>query len=252
MSAPARFRASCRRGAAIAVSVFLCVLAGLSACAPTYEATENGPPRNDLPDGESPIRSPEPTRPADPADATPACPAGDRDDGVLPSGDAGDAGDAARPSCSHLGANVARCALARASSTFGNPRFSAAAAIDGLLGTSWYSSSSACDAGACDGESVYLDVVFDAPRTLGRVVLRGNRDFPTGFDVLSARVVLMDGTRRVLTSTDVTTTRGAEPNGDAEWIVSPPVSCVARVRVIVIRAEGAREPGLAEVEAYLP
>ena len=153
-------------------------------------------------------------------------------------------------SCSQPGANFSLCATATASTSYQPTTFRPSAAIDGTLTTSWYGAGGACEAGICPGENVFIEVAFDQPRTVGLIAIRGNRDFATGYDVLRVRIVTMDANRRVLSTRDVTTTRGAEPNGDAQLILSPAAACVSFVRVIALTTEGSTEPGLAEIEAY--
>ena len=96
---------------------------------------------------------------------------------------------------------------------------------------------------------MYLDVAFDAPRTIGRVGIYGNREYQSGYDVLTARLELFDGVGTRIFTQDVTTDRDAEPNGNADVLVSPPRACVASMRLILLTSEGA-EPGIAEIQAF--
>lgn len=153
-------------------------------------------------------------------------------------------------SCSQSGANFSLCATATASSSYPSASFRPSAAIDGVLGTSWYAAAGICEAGVCPDESVFLEVAFDQPRTVGLISIRGNRDFPSGYDVLSARIVAMDANRRVLSTRDVATTRGAEPNAEAQVVLLPAAACVSYIRVIALTTESANDPGFAEIEAY--
>ena len=165
--------------------------------------------------------------------------------------DATDGGtfDASDAACVVPLGNFAFCGTASSTSVYSSS-YPASAVNDGVLTSSWYAMSSACPGNMCPGAMIRVDVVFDVLRTVGRIALSGNRDsYPTGYDVLSARLELLDGAGAVVHSADVTTTRGNEPNGDVDHIVSPAVASVKAVRVIVLTAESGG-PGLGEVRAF--
>lgn len=172
--------------------------------------------------------------------------AGDADDGASVV-DASDAGDGAGNCVPPLG-NVAFCGTASATSTYSST-FAPSAINDGDLNSSWYAATGACAAGVCAGDSLRVDVVLDAARTIGRVKIFGNRDYLTGFDVLTARIDLLDGLGAVVTTAAVTTTRGNEPNGDVDYVVSPAATSVKTVRVVVVTGESSG-PGMAEIQAF--
>lgn len=160
----------------------------------------------------------------------------------------GGAADVDAGPCVPPNGNFAFCATASATSTYSSG-YPASQANDGDVNTSWYAASGACPSGTCPSETIRVDLALDVSRTIGRVKLFGNRDFDTGYDVLTARVQLLDGASNVLHTADVTATRGTEPNGDVDHVVSPAVSGVTSIRVIVLTAES-DGPGLAEIEAY--
>lgn len=165
--------------------------------------------------------------------------------------DAGDAGCPVAPSaCVPPGGNVAACGAATATSTYSG--YSPSALVDDVLTTSWYASTGACPAGVCPGTSVSIDVELDTPRTIKRVELYGNRDgYPTDYDVLTARVQLLGEADAVLATQDVTTSRGSEPNGDATVTLATALTCVRKIRVIVLTGEATYdEPGFAEIRAF--
>jgi hypothetical protein len=144
--------------------------------------------------------------------------------------------------------DYAFCGTATATSEYSSS-YAASLVNDGSLDTSWYSASSTCPAGVC-GTTLSVDIALDVPRTIGRVKLFGNRDYPTGYDTLTARIQLLDVNGAVVHTADVATGRGlTEPNGDLDSVVAPAVACVATVRVIVLTGEG-DGPGLAEVQAF--
>lgn len=147
--------------------------------------------------------------------------------------------------------NVARLGTARASSVGLYP---AALVIDADPKTSWYAVSGSCpldlasSAYVCAGDTTYVEVVLDTPRIVERVKISGNRDaFASGYDVLTGRILLLDGDGASMYDADLTTTRGAEPNGDADHAVTPPVANVKVVRFVVRTAESSG-PGIGELE----
>ncbi len=168
--------------------------------------------------------------------------------------DASDAGtrDAAKTpdaGCVPPLGNFAICGTASATSTYSGS-YRASSLNDDALDTSWYATRTACPAGTCAGESIHVDIVLDRPRTVGRVKLFGNRDlYSSGYDVMTARIELLDGAGSVVHMANVTTSKGFEPNGDVDHAVTPAVALAKTVRVIVLTAES-NGPGLGEVQVF--
>lgn len=151
--------------------------------------------------------------------------------------------------------NVALLGQAVATSLYSGS-YPASNLIDGDLATSWYPSSdctSNSDGGddyVCTDIPVSATLTLDKARTIGRVKLFGNRDeYPTGYDVFTARIELLDAADAVVYSATVTTSRGAEPNGDVDHAIAPAKSGVRKIRVVILTGE-ALGPGLGEIEAY--
>lgn len=158
--------------------------------------------------------------------------------------DAADAADAADASCVPPSGNFARCGVATATSEYTG--FGAEKANDGDINSGWYAATGACPSNACPGTTISVTVSLDVARTIGRVKIFGNRDYPTGFDTLTARIQLLGAANAVLHTADVTAV-GAD--ADVDHVVSPVVSAVTAVRVIVLTGESTG-PGLAEIEAF--
>jgi hypothetical protein len=159
---------------------------------------------------------------------------------------ASDAADAGSPT------NYATLGVATATSNY--PDYPASQVNDGVATTSWYAAQGSCS--NTGGGAIYvcaatnIEVAFASVHTIGRVRLLGNRDiYPEGYDVLTARIELVGTNGAVLYSADVTTSRGAEPNGDVEHVVTPAKANVKKVRVVLLTGE-ASSSGLAEIEAY--
>jgi hypothetical protein len=150
-------------------------------------------------------------------------------------------------------ANLALTAVAVATSTL--PNYPAAQVNDGNLSTSWYAAKGSCT--ATQGTTTYgcgpgfggaqptaIALQWASPQTIGHVRLYGNRDAPTGFNVLTGTIQLFDGNGHVVQSVDVAT--GAM--GDFETTFQP-VSGVIVVQEALITAES-DEPGVAELQVF--
>jgi hypothetical protein len=153
-------------------------------------------------------------------------------------------------------------ALGSATATSVHPKdnggaYLASNAIDGQMGTSWYADYNSCsktaDSGAafvCANPSTKIDIRLDTLRTIGRVKVFGNRGgYSSGWDVLRLRIELLDDAATVLYTAEKATSRGAEPNGDVDHVITPARPNVRTVRIVVLSAEN-DDPGLAEIEAY--
>lgn len=128
--------------------------------------------------------------------------------------------------------------------------------IDGKKSTSWYAAPDSCqlpNGGAeyvCVAPQPSIDIKLDLLRTIGRVKVFGNRgDYASDWDVLKLRLELLDDAANVLYTAEKATSRGAEPNGDVDIVITPARTNVRTVRVVVLTGEQ-DDPGLAEIEAY--
>lgn len=181
---------------------------------------------------------------------------GANDAGPGPNDAAADAAKDAGPvdaGCAPPNGNFAYCGTASATSEY-NSSYPASNVNDGVLdGSSWYLAVGSCavDAGigSC-GTTNYVEVTLDQTRSIKRVKIFGNRGtYAMGYDTLTARIQLLSAANAVLATADVTTSRGAEPNGDVDHAFASVVAQVKKIRVLVLTGES-DEPGIAEIEAY--
>jgi hypothetical protein len=150
--------------------------------------------------------------------------------------------------------NLALRGDASATSTY-SESYGAENLNDGSLYYGWFAASYACD-GLPDGGGPFrctnlnVSITFDVPVTIGRVKLFGPGGVSnSGFAVLTARIELLDAKGGRLALTPVTTSRGADTNGNGDQAFTPPVPNVATIRVDVDTSE-AGGPGIGEIEAY--
>jgi hypothetical protein len=179
--------------------------------------------------------------------------------GAVQDGGASPADGAASQDGGTEAVNFARLGSATATSVHppdADGTYTAENAIDGKPETSWYADYKSCGKTADSGAELVcttaptIDVRLDALRTIGRVKVVGNRGpYGSGWDVLRLRLELLGDAGESLYSVEKATTRGAEPNGDVDQIITPAKADVRTVRIVVLTAEK-DDPGLAEIEAY--
>jgi von Willebrand factor type A domain-containing protein/PKD domain-containing protein len=131
-------------------------------------------------------------------------------------------------------------ATARASSTFSSG-FSPLRAIDGDLGTSWFT---AVRDAANLGTSPYFEILLPVDATVTTLRMFGNRRFANGFDFFAGIFQLFDAGDQVLFDSGEVTLPA--PNRDVELPI-PNVTGVRRVR-FTATADESDDPGFAELE----
>lgn len=139
------------------------------------------------------------------------------------------------------------CGTATATSTYVGPltTYSASRVIDGDLGTSWFAASNACPNNTCAG-NITVTVTLRQTQTIGRVKLFANREFASGFNVLTARIELLDANDAVLRQVNVApSTSGA----DIDQAILPAQSCVRKIRIVPLTGEDPG-PGFAEIQIF--
>lgn len=121
--------------------------------------------------------------------------------------------------------------------------------IDFDNSTSWYVDS-LCSMQTmdfcCISQNVQL--TLSNPRTISAVVIRGNRDFSSGFDVLTGTLELIGANGGVLATRAVVTSR---PAGDWAIAFSPAVANVRTVRFTPGWSDSSAS-GFAELQLYGP
>ena len=167
-------------------------------------------------------------------------------------------GDGVRTGTFNVGSNLAQSATASASSEF-SASWPVAQGHDGDLSTSWFTRDNDCASlSFCTSVPFYV-VAFDGPKRIGRIALRGNREFIDDYDFIAGRFEILGPTsspdagegpdggsgRPVLWSRHV---RLQNPRRDIDVRIPPPVQGHA-VR-FVAEADESNTPGLAELEVF--
>ncbi|MDP3233450.1 MAG: hypothetical protein Q8N26_11785, partial [Myxococcales bacterium] len=134
---------------------------------------------------------------------------------------------------------------ASATSTYSG--YPARQVLDLDLQTSWYIDSQ-CTASSslycCDAHSIRLDL--PTARSISAVIIRGNRDFASSYDIFTARLDFLNASGAVITSRQVVFNR---PESDWAAPFTPTIQNVRAVRLIPGWAESSA-PGLAEIVLY--
>ncbi len=151
----------------------------------------------------------------------------------------------------NLGRNLATLpgVVTSASSEYGEG-WTIARGADNDLYTSWFPAAGDCiSAGPATCSRVpFYQITFPSPQTVGRIALRGNREYTAGYDFLRARFEVLGAEGVVLWS-------GAyelpEPDRDIDVTLPAAVAEATGVRFVSERDES-EDPGFGELEVFAP
>jgi hypothetical protein len=136
-----------------------------------------------------------------------------------------------------------------ASSEYGEG-WTIARGADNNLYTSWFPEAGDCvSAGPATCTRVpFYQVAFPTPQTVGRIALRGNREYTTGYDFLRARFEVLGAGGTVLWSGSYEL---PEPDRDLDITLPTPATNATAVRFTSERDES-EDPGFGELEIFAP
>jgi IPT/TIG domain len=136
-----------------------------------------------------------------------------------------------------------------ASSEYGGD-WTIARGADNDLYTSWFTAAGDCvSAGPTTCMTVpWFTVSFAGPQTVGRIAVRGNREYTSGYDFLRARLEVLGDGGAVLWSAAYEL---PQPDRDLDVVLPRPVSNAAAVRFTSEKDES-EDPGLGELEVFAP
>jgi hypothetical protein len=151
----------------------------------------------------------------------------------------------------NLGRNLATLpgVTATASSEYGEG-WTIARGTDNDLYTSWFPAAGDCvSAGPATCTRVpFYQITFPAPQTVGRIALRGNREYTTGYDFLRARFEVLGPGGAPLWSAAYEL---PEPDRDLDITLPTPIPNATAVRFTSERDES-EDPGFGELEVFAP
>jgi hypothetical protein len=156
---------------------------------------------------------------------------------------------AVRGTVFNVGPNVTQGASVSASSASPSPSKPATRAIDDDLTKSWFTNDQNCVSEPTCTAPPQLTVFFATAMNIGRIGVRGNREYRTGYNFLRGRLEILGagdgGARPILHTRRVVL---PNPNHDVDVVLSPPVTGNA-VR-FVSEADQSTSPGLSELEVF--
>jgi hypothetical protein len=146
----------------------------------------------------------------------------------------------------NVGKNLAHMngATVQTSSEYGTA-WSKERGVDNDLSTSWFSALGDCATDTSCTSVPWIRVIFPSAQTVSRIALRGNREYPSGYDFLRANIDVV-GDAGVLWSGSYNL---PNPDRDLDITLLVPVAGATSVKFTSLADEG-REPGLAELEVF--
>jgi hypothetical protein len=150
----------------------------------------------------------------------------------------------------NVGMNLVRLpgAAATASTEFNTTNWSMMSGSDNNLQTSWFSAPGDCATEAGCTHVPSYKITFPSPQVVGRVSMRGNREYASGYDFIAGRFELLNASGATIWSADRLL---PDPDRDLDILVSPPLSGVTAVR-FTSTADESDEPGFSELEVFGP
>jgi len=135
---------------------------------------------------------------------------------------------------------------ATSSTQYNTSNWSRMSGYDNNLQTSFFTAHGDC-AGppACTIMPVY-QLTFPTPQAVGRIAMRGNREYASGYDFIEGRFDLLDVNGAVLWTADRLL---PDPDRDLDILVEPRVGNVASVRFTSVQDQP-DEPGFSELEVF--
>jgi len=160
-----------------------------------------------------------------------------------------------RGSVFNIGTNLSTTANVSTNGDYSGWPFSKA--VDNNLATSWFTANGICATDMSCGAIPVAEIEFATPKSIGRVAIRGNREYVDDYDFKKVRLEI-----RGPKPTDAGVDSGAAlgpvlftrdvvlplPMRDADVILSPAVSG-ASIRLVSLEDEST-DPGLAEIEVF--
>jgi hypothetical protein len=143
-------------------------------------------------------------------------------------------------------ANVAGT-VASASTEYGGT-WTIARGADNLLSTSWFSAHGDCASVATCTTIPWFKLTFATPQTIGRIAMRGNREYESGYDFVRGKFEILNPAGAVLWSASYDL---PGPDRDLDINLASPVVGAGAVKFTSEKDES-DEPGFAEFQAFVP
>lgn len=150
----------------------------------------------------------------------------------------------------HVGANLSRLpgTIASSSSEYNTTNWSTKSGADNELRTSWFTARGDCASLPTCTKKPFYQVTFAQPQSVGRIAIRGNREYESGYDFLRARFEILDAAGGVLWGE---TYDLPAPDRDLDVFLPAPVLGASSVR-FSSESDQSDEPGFSELEVFGP
>lgn len=150
----------------------------------------------------------------------------------------------------HVGVNLTRLpgTVLTSSTEYNTGNWSRASGADNDLRTSFFTAHGDCASLPSCTTKPFYQVTFPQPQTVGRIAMRGNREYASGYDFLRGRfdVLNADGIALWSQSYDL-----PAPDRDLDIFLPAPIAGAAAVR-FTSEADESDEPGFSELEVFAP
>jgi hypothetical protein len=149
-----------------------------------------------------------------------------------------------------VGQNLTRAAgtLVESSSEYNTTVWSRASGADNLLATSFFTANYDCASDPACTTIPWYQITFASAQSVGRIAMRGNREYASGYDFLRGKFEVLDAAGDVLWEGDYDL---PAPDRDLDLTFSRAITGARSVRFTSIMDES-YEPGFAELEVFGP
>jgi hypothetical protein len=120
-------------------------------------------------------------------------------------------------------------------------------ANDDDLGTSWFTADGDCATDPMCSTVPFYELTFAVPTDVARVHVRGNREYPDGYDYIEGLVEVYDGGTMLYGASHML----PAPRRDIDVVFGSPLQAATSVKFTSVVDESI-EPGLSEIEVFAP
>jgi len=135
---------------------------------------------------------------------------------------------------------------ATSSTEYNTTNWSRMSGYDNNLQTSFFTAHGDCAGPPVCAIMPFYQLTFPTPQTVGRIAMRGNREYATGYDFIEGRFELLDANGVVLWTEDRLL---PDPDRDLDILVAPRVTNASSLRFTSVQDQP-DEPGFSELEVF--
>jgi hypothetical protein len=136
--------------------------------------------------------------------------------------------------------------VATSSTEYNTTNWSRMSGYDNNLQTSFFTAHGDCVGSTACTTVPFFQLSFPTPQTIGRISMRGNREYASGYDFVEGRFDILDASGAVLWTEDRLL---PDPDRDLDILVEPRVTGASAVRFTSVMDQP-DEPGFSELELF--